>query len=227
MQSGGGVIPGNGTNVAGTLTISNGLTEAGGVVNYFDLSDDPTGTTKTNDLINVIGNLTLSGTNTIPVNMLNGQAFDWHLSVDPVQRHAERRHLQSHRQWDSSSLSYLTNLPGQIALVVLSTRAPTNITWAGGAGNNWDTGVSSNWLNGATLDLFYPFDSVTFDDSGSSSPPVNLVGALTPGFGGGECHGQLHLRRQRLHQRHRRSDQDQLRHADHSDHQRLHGCDRP
>ena len=36
-----------------------------------DLSDDPTGTTKTNDLIVVTGNLTLQGVNTFAIRKLN------------------------------------------------------------------------------------------------------------------------------------------------------------
>src|SRR5206468_12280198 len=60
-----------GNGVAGTLTFANSLTE-NGIINNFDLSDDPTGTIKTNDLIVVGGDLTLTGLNTIQVNALNG-----------------------------------------------------------------------------------------------------------------------------------------------------------
>jgi len=54
------------------LTIPNGLTEVDKVANCFDLSDDPSGSVKTNDLIKVVGNLTLTGTHTILINPLNG-----------------------------------------------------------------------------------------------------------------------------------------------------------
>lgn len=67
-----GVIVGPGANAPGTLTITNGLTEQGGVLNQFDLSNDPSGTTRTNDRVAIIGNLTLSGTNTIEITQLDG-----------------------------------------------------------------------------------------------------------------------------------------------------------
>ena len=67
-----GIVVGAGTNSPGTFTITNGLTELGGVVNQFDLSNDPTGVTRTNDRVNVIGNVTLSGTNIIEITQLDG-----------------------------------------------------------------------------------------------------------------------------------------------------------
>ena len=81
----------------------------------------------------------------------------------------------------SSFTLALTNMPGQIALLVISNRAPTSITWAGdGAANVWDTGLTPNWLNGGVADSFYPLDNVRFDDTGSTAPAVNLVGILNP-----------------------------------------------
>ncbi len=67
-----GVIVGPGTNSPGTLTVSNGVTELGGVVNQFDLYNDPNGVTRTNDRIAIIGNLTLTGTNIIEVTLPDG-----------------------------------------------------------------------------------------------------------------------------------------------------------
>jgi autotransporter-associated beta strand protein len=71
VQAGCVVIVGPGTSSPGTLTVSNNLTELS-VLNRFDLSNDPTGTVKTNDAIQIYGNLTLSGTNTIEINQLDG-----------------------------------------------------------------------------------------------------------------------------------------------------------
>ncbi len=72
VQAGCTVVVGNGTNSGGNLIVSNQLVELGSVLNQFDLSNDPTGTTNANDLLTVYGNLTLSGTNIIQVNQLNG-----------------------------------------------------------------------------------------------------------------------------------------------------------
>ena len=66
-----GIVPG-GINSAGTLTVSNHITLLGDAIGSFDLSSDPTGVTNANDRVNVVGNLSLSGTNTIEINQLDG-----------------------------------------------------------------------------------------------------------------------------------------------------------
>ena len=149
VETGGGVSPGNGTNAAGALTIAGGLTLLGRTLNDFDLSDDPSGTTKTNDVLNVVGNLTLQGTNTLVVHPLNG-------SLSPG-----TYTLITYTGTLTGGLTNLTvagldgvpvalaNPAGAIALVVKSTRAPTTLTWVGGlAGNAWDLVATSNWWNG-------------------------------------------------------------------------------
>lgn len=53
-------------------------------------------------------------------------------------------------------------------------------TWLGdGIANNWDY-VTTNWLNAGTLDYYSDGDLVTFDDTGSATPPVNLTAAFQP-----------------------------------------------
>jgi autotransporter-associated beta strand protein len=176
VQYGGGVAPGSATNVPGTLTISNGLTEVG-ATNYFNLSSDPTGTVGTNALINVIGNLNLSGTNYVAINLISGKIST---GTYPLFQYSGTLSggLSNLAVSGIVELNSLTNLTGQIGLVVLSTRSPTNLTWTGSAGTNWDTNVSSNWWNGSTSDLFFPLDSVTFTNSSVTN--LNLVGALNP-----------------------------------------------
>jgi len=71
VQAGCVVIVGQGTNSPGTLTVSNGVTELG-AVNRFELSNDPTGAVKANDVVQIYGNLALSGTNTIEISQLDG-----------------------------------------------------------------------------------------------------------------------------------------------------------
>jgi autotransporter-associated beta strand protein len=73
--------------------------------------------------------------------------------------------------------SAMTNTVG---VLVMATGASQNLTWHGdGTVNNWDT-TSTNWLNGANLVSFGAGDTVTFDDTGSNTPAINLVGSLTP-----------------------------------------------
>jgi autotransporter-associated beta strand protein len=180
VLTGGGVTPGDRPDAAGTLNVDGNLTQWGDSVSYFDLSDDPTGTVKTNDLISVTGNLTLQDTHIIQINPLDGRLTP---GTYPL------------FQYGGTLTGGLTNLtvsgvpslpvtlinpPGSIALVVLSTRPPTNLTWIGAIGGKWDMVSSSNWLNGVTQDWFVPQDRVRFDNLGGTSPMVNLIGIMSP-----------------------------------------------
>ena len=58
---------------------------------------------------------------------------------------------------------------------------PSVLTWRGdGSANVWDTSVS-NWFNGVNLAAFKNSDAVTFDDSGSNTPAINLSFQASPG----------------------------------------------
>ena len=57
---------------------------------------------------------------------------------------------------------------------------PAPLVWRGdGTTNNWDLVTTSNWMKGAVKDLFYTGDNATFDNTGSNTPAINLVGALS------------------------------------------------
>ena len=56
-----------------------------------------------------------------------------------------------------------------------------SLTWRGdGVSNVWDSGVTSNWFDGKRLMAFTNTAFVTFDDTGSNNPAINLVGTLSP-----------------------------------------------
>jgi autotransporter-associated beta strand protein len=77
----------------------------------------------------------------------------------------------------SDGVTIMTNALG---VCVTPLPAPQAVTWHGdGVANNWDT-TSSNWFNGTNLVPFQSGDTVTFDDTGSDSPAISLVGALAP-----------------------------------------------
>lgn len=177
LLSGAGVAPGNGIGGAGTLTIAGALTESGGINNYFDLSDDPTGLVKTNDQIIVVGALNVSGRNFIRVNLLDGPLAN---GLYPLIKYGSFAGSLTNFVLINAN-GVLTNPPGEIAIYVNSVRLPGNLKWVGnGVNNTWDDGLTTNWLNGASPDAFHFFDTVLFDDSGSANPPVNLAGSLTP-----------------------------------------------
>ena len=178
LQSGATLAPGNGIGSPGTLTVSNALTESGGIINQFDLSDDPTGLLKTNDQIRVVGSLNLSGTNTIQVNLLDGPLAngDYTLITYTGGLTGSIANLRL-----AGANGVLTNVPGAIWLHVDNTRPPAGLIWLGNLpGRIWDSGTNANWLNGTNQDRFYFGDTVRFDDAGSTNPVVALVGSVSP-----------------------------------------------
>jgi autotransporter-associated beta strand protein len=74
--------------------------------------------------------------------------------------------------------SHMTNTVG---LVISSVPPPQDLVWHGdGSVNTWDLGTNANWLNGITPSTFDTGDTVTFDNSGSSTPAIILIGTLKP-----------------------------------------------
>jgi rhamnogalacturonan endolyase len=275
VQNGCAVIVGPGTNSAGTLTVSNNLTELGNVLNLFDLSGDPTGTTKTNDRVSIIGNLTLTGTNIIAINQPDGSLGN---GVYPLfQYTGTLTGGLTNLSLTGNFLQFvtLTNPPGMIGLLAVVPASPpvapgnltatavsavqinlgwkdnstnenaflierstnnvtfaqivsvpagttnysdfgltpattyyyrvrgTNLagasdysntanattaaispslTWRGdGTLNVWDVATTANWLNGTNLTFYADTAFVTFDNTGSNSPTINLSTNLYPG----------------------------------------------
>lgn len=177
--AGGSITPGNGIGFPGTLTITNGLTLSGGTTNRFDLSDDPSATLKTNDLISVRGDLNVSGVNIIRVGLLDGLPGN---GLYPLFTYSGTFNGSLANFAISGVSGTLTNPPGAIAILVDAQRPPATLTWAGNGTNNiWDTGTNLTWLNEGVPDKFLFLDDVAFDDSGSTTPAITLLGDQTPG----------------------------------------------
>jgi autotransporter-associated beta strand protein len=59
---------------------------------------------------------------------------------------------------------------------------PSNLIWVGdGTMNLWAVGSGTNWFDGTNLVAFSSDDNVTFDDTGTNTPAINLAGALSAG----------------------------------------------
>ena len=178
---GGSINPG-GSGVAGTLTLLNGLTESGNVSHQLALST-PSGT---NDLINVTGNLTLSGTNYLVLSHFGGGNIP--VGTYPLITYsgALSGGTPNFLVTAVGVTGILTNItttsPAEIAVIITPTsRGATNLTWVGdGAANNWDL-TTSNWVNGATAYNFQTGDRVFFTDAGAPNTNVNLALTVVPG----------------------------------------------
>ncbi len=169
--SGAGLRPaGNGGT--GTLALEGSLTLEGGVTATFDIQS-----AAAKDLLVVNGALILNSTNTILITSTLGSGtyrlIDYGTLVGDVAS------LQV-----VGVSGYVTNnaAAGAIDLVLESVgRDPASLVWAGdGVSNLWDIGVTANWLNEGAKDWFFPNDAVLFNNAGSATPAVELVGDLTP-----------------------------------------------
>ncbi len=181
LTRGSNLDPGATAAAPGTLTISNVLTEAGEVANRFDLSDDPTGVSKTNDLVQVLGNVTLSGTNTVEINALNNKLGFGTYNLISYSGTLTGGLGNLSASGLNGEFFYLTNSPNLISLVLPTHRAATNLLWVGGGANNWNLGATANWTDGSVAQPFFPDDTVRFDNTGSTSPSLTLIGSLRPG----------------------------------------------
>jgi autotransporter-associated beta strand protein len=164
------------------------LTTASGGILAFKLSNS---TNFGNDQIDVGGNLSLANSTVINISSLLNNALSsgtYDLIDAPTNLTPIGALLLTGTPVSRQNYSLLTISSTEVALNV-TPGSPANLIWAGGLnGNAWDltsgTNGTKNWLNtgqGNVRDSFYSLDNVTFDDSGSSSGAVTLVGALQPG----------------------------------------------
>jgi len=164
---------------AGTLSFSNNLTLNGGVTNHFDLALNPV--SAGNDLIVVGGALNVSGTNTIELAPLGASlsAGTYKLITFGSLGSGGAANFQVTGTPGASLQSAISVTNTEVDLIVSATGG-TQRTWVGdGSANAWDY-TTTNWLNAGTLALFNDGNFVTFDDTGSVNPPVNLTATLQP-----------------------------------------------
>ena len=170
------IAPG-GTGTAGTLTFGNNLTLSGsGALNY-DLANTTTPGSGINDLIVVNGTLDIAGTTPVNLNYLGGlPAVGTYILIQYGSLAGSVANL-------SVPVGFtLTNNTTTKTIGLIVTHVPASLTWAGdGTANVWDSGVTANWRQSGTNQYFYVGDSVTFDNTGSDSPAINLAGAMFPG----------------------------------------------
>ena len=181
LPAGGTVLPGT-ENVPGTLTLSNGLSLEGGALTY-DISATITEGSGVNDLINVTGDLNLTGTTTINLNPLGvltiGNTYTL-INYSGALTGTEANLAVATTSRYMFSISVAT--PGKITVTVMG-GAAASLFWLGGAlgaENLWDLQTSINWSDSlGNPETFFGGDNVLFDDFAVTNV-VDLVGALTP-----------------------------------------------
>ena len=186
-DSGGSTI-GN-SNYVATLSFNGNLTLAGSDTLDFDLSKTPTSTGGTNNgIIVVTGNLTINPSTTVNINpaqlALSGGTYKLISYTGTLTDNTGGIGTSWYVAGYTPSgrvlgVALSTATPGEIDLIVTGT--PANLVWQGDNSiNAWDIQTTSNWLNGASADVFYALDNVTFNDAGSVTPNVDIQAAVTP-----------------------------------------------
>ncbi|MCC6126847.1 MAG: autotransporter-associated beta strand repeat-containing protein [Pirellulales bacterium] len=184
VQDGFGVatISGGTIGTVGTLAFNNNLTLNGGGMLQFDLAHVNTIGGGVNDLLTVGGNLNLAGNTTLTVNSLdlvNGLASATYRLIDYTGTLTGNAANFSVSGLGGTRQNYTVSTATAKQVNLIVTGAPLSLTWKGnGTTNVWDLVGATNWNN--NTQKFYNGDSVTFDDTGSDSPAVNLTGTLAP-----------------------------------------------
>jgi fibronectin-binding autotransporter adhesin len=184
LSPGANLAPGSNvtTGGVGTLTLPS-LSIAGGGTVYFDLSSSINGG---NDLVQVNGPLTLSGSTSVVVNPTNVvlASGDYPLfDYTGVLTHSSSSLVLAPGALSSRQTAHFdyTTTPGEVLLDVVG--VPANLVWAGGTHggftNTWNQNVTSNtaWSGG---NYFSVGDSVTFDATSGANTTVTVSGAVSP-----------------------------------------------
>jgi autotransporter-associated beta strand protein len=179
------VYPGEGLaagpqGVPGLLTVNNNLILTNGQL-YFDLGGTSGGAGASYDSITVNAGLTLAGTNSLIFNPLPGSfgLGTFNLVNYFSGLSGDSTNLKVGEPLASSRYHSVVDMstPGQINLTVTGSTATD--TWSGdGSLNVWNAAGATNWNSGTSR--FFNLDPVIFDDTGSTSPAVQLVGTLFP-----------------------------------------------
>lgn len=153
-------------NSYGQLSLANNVIFSGGETNRFEIGE-------TNDTLNVGGTITLNGITTIQIAAPEGFIANGTyrlINYSGTLQGGGSFALVTPGSRQNFALD--TTTPGQVNLIVSG--APGTITWSGdGIANVWDLATTANW-NGGT-ELFYNGDLVTFNDSGSADPEINVA----------------------------------------------------
>lgn len=173
------VLPGQGLSAAGRGTL--GLSSVNGNLALtnanllYELADPYS----TSDRIDIYGSLTLTGVNIVDVSPVGAFGPGTYTLMTCNSLTGDASNLKAGGVLGDSRYTPSFDVSGaSISLTIGGT--PLALTWSGGNNaNTWDVKNTANWNSGT--EKFFQLDSVTFDDTGSVSPAVNVVGGVFPG----------------------------------------------
>ncbi len=164
----------NGT--VGTLSFSNSLALTGGVTLHFDLSASPS---FGNDQVLAAGDLNLSGVNTIEISPLTGSmgVGTYKLfSAGSVTGGLPNLNLVGS---PGDGLTAALSVTGNEVDLVVSLSGAAFIWQGDGSLNQWDY-TTANWRSNGIALLFTDGAFTVFDDSGSSTPAIDITAPVAP-----------------------------------------------
>jgi autotransporter-associated beta strand protein len=184
--NGGGVVAPGTVGTAGTLTFDNDLVLNGGKL-HLDLSS--TGSTTVgggvNDLLVVNGTLFPQSQTSVFINRVTGP-----LPSNSTYTIANFGSFNASNGGTSNLIlpvvrQGLTLIQNANSLQIhLGSGSPASLSWRGdNSGNTWDTNNTVAWRNGGAgpaNDVFFDWDSVTFDDNGLGNSTINLNNTVSP-----------------------------------------------
>lgn len=177
LTSAGTLLPGAASTV-GTLNAAGGLAMSGG-----NLIVDLDGTNTaiggvTNDLLNVTGNVTLSGIVLVTPNFSSTPAAN---STYTFGQYSGTLTNGSNFAAASRAVTLDTSVAGQLNLVYTGA-ASASLDWASTSSTAWDVVNSLNWTNSVpATDRYYQGDLVTFGNGAGLQTSVVLSAAILPG----------------------------------------------
>src|SRR5207249_2983562 len=131
----------------------------------FDLTNNTTIGGGVNDLLVVNGNLNLNN-NTVNVRPIAPGGALANGTYRLVNYSGTKTGNLSISSGTRFTLTLDESTVGQIKLNVSG--LPASLVWKGNSGTAWDVATTPNWLNGASSDVFFDFDTVTFNDTAST-----------------------------------------------------------
>lgn len=130
------------------------------------------------DRIQVNGTATLTGAHTIQFTLPDGQLVGGtYPLISSTGALSAVGATFSHNLVNTPRQTFAVQ-PAANALNLVVTGSPVTLAWSG-AQTQWDVATTSAWLSGATSDVFYDADAVTFTDAATNGV-VNLAANVAP-----------------------------------------------
>lgn len=163
-----------GTFTSGSLTLESGATVV------FELGSNTTVGGGVNDLLQVNGNLNLNN-NTVTISLFGAPqtGVPYRLvnytgtrtgTFNPVVVFPGGTRFTAALSYDDGLKQVNVTFGGSSA----------NLVWNDTGGGTWDVGVTSNWLNQASSDVFFQLDNALLDDTSGVTTSINIDVAVAP-----------------------------------------------